>query len=102
MDNSFDSQISPEVCPTAAEVVGSTLDAANEILDGLDPVEAIIALVVLQLFVEAHKAVIQLCAAPDEGLVFGIGRVEGGNARRLVVAEYLFVAVVGHPAGCQS
>ena len=56
----------------------------------------------LQLFVEAHKAVIQLCAAPDEGLVFGIGRVEGGNARRLVVAEYLFVAVVGHPAGRQS
>ena len=56
MDNSFDSQISPEVCPTAAEVVGSTLDAANGILDGLDPVEAIIALVVLQLFVEAHKS----------------------------------------------
>ena len=56
METSFDSQISPEFCPTAAEVVGSTLDAANEILDGLDPVEAVIALVVLQLFVEAHKS----------------------------------------------
>lgn len=55
MDNSFDSQISPELCPTAGEVVQNTLDAANGILDGLDPVEMIIALVVLQLFVEVNK-----------------------------------------------
>ena len=55
MDNSFDSQISPEVCPTANEVIQNTLDAAREILDGLDPVETIIALVTLQLFVEVNK-----------------------------------------------
>lgn len=55
MDNSFDSQISPELCPTAGEVVQNTLDAANGILDGLDPVETIIALVTLQLFVEVNK-----------------------------------------------
>ena len=59
MDNSFDSQISPELCPTAGEVVQNTLDAANGILDGLDPVEMIIALVVLQLFVEAQKSVME-------------------------------------------
>lgn len=53
---SYDAEIDPKLCPTAAEVVGSTLAAANEILDGLDHVEAIIALVVLQLFVEAHKS----------------------------------------------
>ena len=55
MDNSFDSKISPEVCPTASEVIQNTLDAAREILDGLDPVETIIALVTLQLFVEVNK-----------------------------------------------
>lgn len=59
MDNSFDSRISPELCPTAGEVVQNTLDAANGILDGLDPVEMIIALVVLQLFVEAQKSVME-------------------------------------------
>lgn len=59
MDNSFDSQISPELCPTVGEVVQNTLDAANGILDGLDPVEMIIALVVLQLFVEAQKSVME-------------------------------------------
>lgn len=59
MDNSFDSKISPELCPTAGEVVQNTLDAANGILDGLDPVEMIIALVVLQLFVEAQKSVME-------------------------------------------
>ena len=55
MDNSFDSKISPEVCPTANEVIQNALDAAREILDGLDPVETIIALVTLQLFVEVNK-----------------------------------------------
>lgn len=70
MDNSFDSQISPEACPTAAEVVGSTLDAANEILDGLDPVETIIALVVLQLFIEVQKSLMEpdMLAAYQETL----------------------------------
>ena len=52
----------------------------------------------LQLFVEADKAVVQLCAAPNEGLVLGKGGVEGGDARRFVVAEYLPLAVVGQVA----
>ena len=82
MDNSFDSQISPEVCPTAAEVVGSTLDAANEILDGLDPVETIIALVVLQLFVEAHKSLMD-----EESLAAFTETLEASSATTFPIIE---------------
>ena len=82
MDNSFDSQISPEVCPTAAEVVGSTLDAANGILDGLDPVEAIIALVVLQLFVEAHKSLMD-----EESLAAYTETLEASSATTYPIIE---------------
>ena len=52
----------------------------------------------LKLFVETYQAVVKLGATPNKGLVFGIGGVEGGNTCRLVVAEYLLVAVVGHAA----
>lgn len=82
MDNSFDSQISPEACPTAAEVVGSTLDAANEILDGLDPVETIIALVVLQLFVEAHKSLMD-----EESLAAFTETLEASSATTFPIIE---------------
>lgn len=82
MDNSFDSQISPEACPTAAEVVGSTLGAANEILDGLDPVETIIALVVLQLFVEAHKSLMD-----EESLAAFTETLEASSATTFPIIE---------------
>ena len=52
----------------------------------------------VELLVEAHQAVVELRTAPDEGLVFGVGGVEGGDARRLVVAENHLVAVVGDAA----
>lgn len=55
MSQSYNAEINPEVCPTAGDVIQNTLDAAREILDGLDPVETIIALVALQLFVEVNK-----------------------------------------------
>lgn len=55
MSQSYNAEIDPEVCPTAGDVIQNTLDAAREILDGLDPVETIIALVALQLFVEVNK-----------------------------------------------
>lgn len=55
MSQSYNAEINPEVCPTAGDVIQNTLDAAREILDGLDPVETIIALVALQLFVKVNK-----------------------------------------------
>lgn len=70
MSDSFESKLSPELCPTAGEVIQNTLDAANEILDGLDPVEMIIALVVMQLYVEAQKSLMDpdMLAAYQETL----------------------------------
>ena len=56
MSNFIDSQLSPETCPTAGDVIQETLDAANELTEQLDPVERIIALVVLQIFIEAQKS----------------------------------------------
>lgn len=56
MSQSYNAEIDPEVCPTAGDVIQSTLDAASELLAGLDPVETIIALVALQLFVEVQKS----------------------------------------------
>ncbi len=82
MDNSFDSKISPEVCPTAGEVVQNTLDAANGLLDGLDPVEAIIALVVLQLFVEAHKSLMD-----EEALAAYTETLEASSATTFPIIE---------------
>jgi len=52
----------------------------------------------LQLFVQLHEPVVELRAAPDDGLVLGESRVERGNPRRLVVPEYHLVAVVRHAA----
>ena len=52
----------------------------------------------LQLLVETNQPVVQLGASPDDGLVFGEGGVEGSDAGRLVVAEYLFVGIVGNTA----
>ena len=56
MSQSYNAEIDPEVCPTAGDVIQNTLDAASDLLAGLDPVETIIALVALQLFVEVHKS----------------------------------------------
>ena len=56
MSHSYESKLDPETCPTAGDVIQRTMDAANDILDDLDPVELIIALVVLQLFIELKKS----------------------------------------------
>lgn len=52
----------------------------------------------LKMFVEADESVVNLAAPPDDGLVFGKCGVEGGDAGRLVVSKYLFVAIVGDGA----
>ena len=56
MSQSYESKLPPELGPNMGDAIQRTMENANEILDDLDPVERIVALVVLQLFVEAHKS----------------------------------------------
>ena len=55
----------------------------------------------LQLLIEADESVVELGTSPNDSLVFGKGGVERGDSSRFVVAEDLFVAVVGDGA-CDS
>lgn len=82
MSQSYNAEIDPEVCPTAGDVIQNTLDAASELLAGLDPVETIIALVALQLFVEVHKSTMSkdMLAAYRETL-------EGSSATTFPIIE---------------
>ena len=56
MSQSYESKLPPELGPNMGDVIRRTMETANEILDDLDPVERIVALVVLQLFIEVQKS----------------------------------------------
>ena len=56
MSQSYESKLPPELGPNMGDVIQRTMETANEILGDLDPVERIVALVVLQLFVEVQKS----------------------------------------------
>jgi hypothetical protein len=56
MSQSYESKLPPELGPNMGDVIQRTMETANEILDDLDPIERIIALVVLQLFIEVQKS----------------------------------------------
>ena len=70
MSQSYESKLPPELGPNVGDVIQRTMETANEILDDLDPVERIVALVVLQLFVEVQKSLMEpdMLAAYQETL----------------------------------
>lgn len=70
MSQSFESKLPPELGPNTGDVIQRTMETANEILDDLDPVERIVALVVLQLFIEVQKSLMEpdMLAAYQETL----------------------------------
>ena len=45
----------------------------------------------LQVGIRFHQSAVQLMNGPNNGLVFGKGRVKTGNAGGLVVLEHLFI-----------
>ena len=70
MSQSYESKLPPELGPNMGDVIQRTMETANGILDDLDPVERIVALVVLQLFVEVQKSLMEpdMLAAYQETL----------------------------------
>ena len=56
MSQSYESKLPPELGPNMGDVIQRTMETANGILDDLDLVERIVALVVLQLFIEVQKS----------------------------------------------
>ena len=70
MSQSYESKLPPELGPNMGDVIQRTMGTANGILDDLDPVERIIALVVLQLFIEVQKSLMEpdMLAAYQETL----------------------------------
>ncbi|MBR2697290.1 MAG: hypothetical protein IKE76_01745 [Clostridia bacterium] len=70
MSQSYESKLPPELGPNMGDVIQRTMEAAIEILDDLEPVELIVALVVLQLFIEVQKSLMEpdMLAAYQETL----------------------------------
>ena len=70
MSQSYESKLPPELGPNMGDVIQRTMETANGILDDLDLVERIVALVVLQLFIEVQKSLMEpdMLAAYQETL----------------------------------